>query len=125
MVRKAANPKEITVKTDLDTYTLKVPTGALGWKHFRILMEVENERKNTIIETRPNPKTGEYEDYALPNPKLDSVMEMALDKWVETILPNILVSHEFEEIPWTDILSLFQAVSSNSSIDTTNFRDSE
>lgn len=124
MVRKA-NPKELTVKTDNDTYTLKVPTGGLGWKHFRILMEVETARKDSIVEKRPNPETGEMEDYMLPNPKLDEVMQIALNSWVDQILPNVLTSHSFDEVPWMDILSLFQAVSSNSSIDMTNFRDSE
>lgn len=121
MVRKAS-PKEITVKTDNDTYTLKIPTGALGWKHFRILMEVENARKDQVVEQRKNPETGEYEDYVLPNPKLDEVMTLALDRWIETILPEVLVSHEFENVPWVDIMGLFSAVSTNSSVDTSNFR---
>ena len=124
MVRKAA-PKELTVKTDNDTYTLKVPTGALGWKHFRILMEVEAERKNCITERRKDPDTGEEYDYMLPNPKLDEVMEMALDRWVEQILPNILISHEFDQIPWFDILIIFQSACQNASIDTANFRDNQ
>ena len=124
MVRKAAQ-KELTVKTENDTYTLKVPTGPLGWKHFRILMEVEAERKNCIVEKRRDPETGEEYDYALPNPKLDEVMEMALDRWVDQILPNILVSHEFEEIPWFDILIIFQSACQNASIDTANFRDNQ
>ena len=122
MVRKSG-PKEITVKTENDTYTLKVPTGPLGWKHFRMLMEIETERKNCIVEKRPNPKTGELEDYMLPNPKLDELMVTVMDKWVEQILPNVITSHDFDDIPWTDILVLFNSVCSNSSIDTTNFRD--
>jgi len=122
MVRKSG-PKEITVKTENDTYTLKVPTGPLGWKHFRMLMEIETERKNCIVEKRPNPETGELEDYMLPNPKLDELMVTVMDKWVEQILPNVITSHDFNDVPWTDILVLFNSVCSNSSIDTTNFRD--
>jgi hypothetical protein len=122
MVKKS-NPSEITVKTENDTYTLKVPTGALGWKHFRMLMAIENERKNCIVEKRPDPVTGELVDYMLPNPRLDELMETTLDKWVSDILPSIILSHEFEQIPWYDLLNLFQAVCSNSNIDTTNFRD--
>jgi hypothetical protein len=122
MVKKS-NPSEITVKTENDTYTLKVPTGALGWKHFRMLMAIENERKNCIVEKRPDPVTGELVDYMLPNPRLDELMETTLDKWVSDILPSVILSHEFEQIPWYDLLNLFQAVCSNSSIDTTNFRD--
>ena len=146
MVRKAA-PKELTVKTENDTYTLKVPTGPLGWKHFRILMEVEAERKNVvrefrkdtrefITETREDPKTGELKDvtiknptfgkdveFELPSPKLDAIMQCAMDKWIEQILPNVIISHEFDEIPWTELLLLFNAVCSNTNIDTTNFRD--
>ena len=122
MVKKS-NPSEITVKTENDTYTLKVPTGALGWKHFRMLMAIENERKNCIVEKRPDPVTGELVDYMLPNPRLDELMETTLDKWVSDILPSIILSHEFEQIPWYDLLNLFQAVCANSSIDTTNFRD--
>jgi len=122
MVKKS-NPNEITVKTENDTYTLKVPTGALGWKHFRMLMAIENERKNCIVEKRPDPVTGELVDYMLPNPRLDELMETTLDKWVTDILPSIILSHEFEQIPWYDLLNLFQAVCSNSNIDTTNFRD--
>ncbi len=122
MVKKS-NPNEITVKTENDTYTLKVPTGALGWKHFRMLMAIENERKNCIVEKRPDPVTGELVDYMLPNPRLDELMETTLDKWVTDILPSIIISHEFEQIPWYDLLNLFQAVCSNSNIDTTNFRD--
>lgn len=120
---KKSNPSEITVKTENDTYTLKVPTGALGWKHFRMLMAIENERKNCIVEKRPDPVTGELVDYMLPNPRLDELMETTLDKWVSDILPSIILSHEFEQIPWYDLLNLFQAVCSNSNIDTTNFRD--
>jgi len=122
MVKKS-NPSEITVKTENDTYILKVPTGALGWKHFRMLMAIENERKNCIVEKRPDPVTGELVDYMLPNPRLDELMETTLDKWVSDILPSIILSHEFEQIPWYDLLNLFQAVCSNSNIDTTNFRD--
>jgi len=146
MVKKS-NPSEITVKTENDTYILKVPTGALGWKHFRILMEVEAERKNVIkefrkdtreyiTETREDPKTGELKEvtvknptfgkeieFELPNPKLDVVMQCAMDKWIEQILPNIIVSHEFEDIPWVDLLILFNAVCSNTNIDTSNFRN--
>ena len=122
MVKKS-NPSEITVKTENDIYTLKVPTGALGWKHFRMLMAIENERKNCIVEKRPDPVTGELVDYMLPNPRLDELMETTLDKWVSDILPSIILSHEFEQIPWYDLLNLFQAVCSNSNIDTTNFRD--
>ena len=122
MVKKS-NPSEITVKTENDTYTLKVPTGALGWKHFRMLMAIENERKNCIVEKRPDPVTGELVDYMLPNPRLDELMETTLDKWVSDILPSVILSHEFEQIPWYDLLNLFQAVCSNSNIDTTNFRD--
>lgn len=122
MVRKSTtnNKGELTVTTDLDTYTLKVPTGSLGWKHFRILMEVENERAKTIKEIGPDGK-----EVILPNPNLNEIMTLAMDKWVETILPNIILSHDFEDIPWSDIFSLFNAVSSNSNIDTTNFRDME
>jgi len=122
MVKKS-NPSEITVKTENDTYILKVPTGALGWKHFRMLMAIENERKNCIVEKRPDPVTGELVDYMLPNPRLDELMETTLDKWVSDILPSIILSHEFEQIPWYDLLNLFQAVCSNSNIDTTNFSD--
>jgi len=122
MVKKS-NPSEITVKTENDTYILKVPTGALGWKHFRMLMAIENERKNCIVEKRPDPVTGELVDYMLPNPRLDELMETTLDKWVSDILPSIILSHEFEQIPWYDLLNLFQAVCSNSNIDTPNFRD--
>ena len=146
MVRKA-NPKEITVKIDEDnTYVLKVPTGALGWKHFRILMEVENERKNTIKEwrkdtrevlkevredpktkefvevTRDNPTFGKDIEIELPNPKLDEVMVTCVDKWVSEILPNILVSHEFDNVEWSHIMILFRQTCENQSIDMTNFR---
>jgi hypothetical protein len=122
MVRKSG-PKEITVKTDNDTYILKRPTGALGWKHFRMLMEIENERKNCIVEKRPDPVTGDLVDYMLPNPRLDTLMTEVLDRWIEQILPNVITSHDFEDVPWSDLLLLFQAISGDSSIDTTNFRD--
>jgi len=123
MVKKSSGPKEITVKTDNDTYTLKVPTGALGWKHFRLLMEIENERRNSIVEKRPNPETGELEDVMLPNPKLDELMITVMDKWMDQIMPHICISHDFEEIPWVEILVIFNSICSNSSIDTSNFRD--
>lgn len=122
MVRKSG-PKEITVKTDNDTYILKRPTGALGWKHFRMLMEIETERKNCIVEKRPNPETGELEDYMLPNPRLDALMTDTLDRWVTQILPEICTSHDFDDIFWGDLLTIFQSVASDSNLDTTNFRD--
>ena len=147
MVRKAS-PKELSYTTeDGEKYVIKVPTGALGWKHFRILMEVENERKNTIreirVDTRPTitewhedpKKEGEYIqvtienptfnkeiEVELPNPKLDEVMSIALDKWMSDILPHIVVSHEFDDIPWSVLLALFQCATQNASIDANNFR---
>lgn len=123
MPRKASASREITVKTDNDTYILKRPTGALGWKHFRMLMELENERKNSIVEKRPNPETGELEDYMLPNPRLDELMSNTLDKWVTDILPEVLVSHKFEDLLWTEILTIFNAVCSDSDLDISSFRD--
>jgi hypothetical protein len=123
MPRKASASREITVKTDNDTYILKRPTGPLGWKHFRMLMELETERKNSLVEKRPNPETGELEDYMLPNPKLDELMSSTLDKWVTDILPNVLISHKFDDLLWTEILTIFNAVCSDSDLDISSFRD--
>lgn len=118
MPRKPKTPAELTVETDNDTYTLKVPTGALGWKHFRMLMEVENERSKTITEYGADGK-----EVIIPPPNLAKVMSDQMDKWIEEILPHILVSHEFDDVPWTDLLAIFQSVSSNTNVNTSSFRD--
>ena len=129
MPRKAVNqpvvvpnvPKgHLSVNTPNGNYLVKIPTGTLGWKHFRLLMEVENERGNTVTEYNEK-----GEAVVLPNPNLSKVMTMTMDKWVEDILPHILVSHKFEDVPWCDILPMFEAVSRNASINTDSFRDDD
>ena len=143
------------------TYKLKVPTGPLGWKHFRILMEVENERENCPREPVFVPKFGPKLDEKgkpvkdedgepvmvqvfdennkpimvplldengiqmeriLETPALKQAINVAMDNWVEQILPHILIDTEFESIPWHFILPLFQCSSSNTSISNENFR---
>lgn len=152
MIRKATNPKELTytIRDDdgkvIDKFVLKVPTGSVGWKHFRILMELENARRQGIKEwrkdtrqfitvTKEDPKTKEWKEVIienptfnkdieveLPNPKLDEVMEKVMDRWITEILPEVIVSHEFEQIEWTHLLQLFEVVCKNASVDTANFR---
>ena len=155
MVRKAnpdtisSNPNEIVVKYDDVTYTMAVPSGPVGYKHLRIMYEIDKERKNTIVEkriddretiteiredpetkkfvevTRDNPTFGKEIDYYLPNPKLEEVTAVAMEKWVEQILPNIILSHEYEKIPWTVLSDLFAASCTNASIDMSNFRGNQ
>lgn len=152
MVRKAnpdQNPNEISVKYDDTTYTMTTPSGPVGYKHLRIMFEIDKERKNTIVEkriddretiteiredpetkklvevTRDNPTFGKEIDYYLPNPKLEEVTEVAMEKWVEQILPHIITSHPYEEVPWTVLADLFRACCTNTSIDMSNFRSDQ
>ena len=164
MVRKPINNGQLEVKTDDDTYILKVPTGPLGWKHFRILMEVENERANCprepvfvnkmkevldpkgkpVLDADGKPKMeavldadgkpvrevllddlGMEVERIIETPALKEVMMTAMDKWVENILPNCLISHNMEDIPWTQIMAIFTSCVQNMSIDNRSFRDME
>lgn len=155
MVRKAnpdeiqTNPNEIQVKYDDATYVMTIPSGPVGYKHLRIMYEIDKERKNTIVEkriddretltelrehpetkeiievTRDNPTFNKEIDYYLPNPKLEEVTEVAMEKWVEQILPHIIISHKYEEIPWTVLADLFRACATNTSIDMSNFRSDQ
>jgi hypothetical protein len=162
MTRKAVNNGRLEIKGDDDTYIIKVPTGPLGWKHFRILMEVENERANcprepvfvdkmvevkdakgkVILGEDGKPKfekvldengkpirvpllddLGVQVERVLETPALKEVMMTQMDKWVELVLPSILISHELDEIPWTQLMAIFTAAVQNISIDNRSFRD--
>ena len=157
MVRKISPSKPTELKYTLrddddnvvDEYILNIPKGPLGWKHFLMLMELENARKETITEWRKDtrqfitivkedPKTEEWKEITienptynqdiqvdLPNPKLDSVMQNVMNKWVLEILPEILISHKFEDLEWYLILPLFEMACKNASVDTINFRSNK
>jgi len=126
MVAKKKNPLELDVTTDSDTYKVKVPTGDVGWIHLSILMEAENEKANALEEIRINwnEEKGEYDEekVRLPSPREAAIMKVAMQKWVKEVMPHVIVSHQWDEVPWYDIMTIFQAISINSSINTTNFR---
>jgi len=126
MVSKRKNPLELEVTTETDTYRVKVPTGDIGWIHFSILMEAENEKANALEEYRRkwNEETGTYDEekVRLPSPREAEIMRVAMQKWIKEVMPHVIVSHQWDEVPWFDIMPIFQAISTNSSINTTNFR---
>lgn len=116
-------PLELSVTTPNDIYIVKVPTGDVGWIHFSIVMEAEHEKEaGAIYESRINPETNEYEDVRIPSPREPEIVRESMSKWIKDVMPHIMVSHEWNTIPWYDIMPIFNAVTTNSSIDTTNFR---
>jgi len=126
MSAKRKNPMEIEIVTESDTYTTKVPTGDLGWRHFELIMELENERASALEEIRvqKNPETGEEEDVVvrIPQPTEHKIEMLVMKKWVAEVLPGILISHTIEQIPWWDLPRIFQKVVDTYNIDTKNFR---
>lgn len=115
---------ELYVRTDEDTYIFKVPTGSEGWKHLRIMMEVEKEKNKALVEMAAV-EGKEVKEVKLTSEREQEIIEVALDKWVEKVLPFIGISHKFEDLPWYEIMNIFQAIVQNMSIDTANFRDLE
>ena len=152
MVKKPNQPKELTIKVpdketgEVDVYTIKTPTGPVGWKHFMLVSTIEREEQNTqyeeqpdnrktIIEIREDPVTKELTEVeidnpnyggtmrvALPNPKLEDVIVSVMDKWVNEVLPSIITSHDFNDVKWTALLPIFQAALQDKSSDLTLFQ---
>lgn len=116
-------PLQLYVRTDTNTYVVRIPTGDIGWIHFSIIMEAEHEKEaGSIYESRLNPDTNEYEDVRIPSRREHEIMKDSMTKWIKEVMPHIMVSHEWTQVPWFDIMPIFNAVTTNASIDTTNFR---
>lgn len=129
MVRKQ-NKGEISIELDEDTkYILKTPTGPIGWKHAMFMMEIESAQNECPTEPRImkflDDDGKEYEkevEVRLNTPRLREITMQVMDKWIKEVLPEILVSHTFDEVPWTDMAMLFDAVIANKNY---SFRDLE
>jgi len=83
-----------------DEYEIAVPSGAMGMKHMRILMQMQHTSKEKDEEGKP-----------ILSPADSARIESGLEKWAEQILPNLIVSdHKFEDIPGYDQLIIFHEI---------------
>lgn len=94
-------PKSNTIKVETANgiYELKKPGGKLGGLHFRLL-------------TKAMPKNSLQEE-GIDNPGMspadqERLQEVFVD-WTEQVLPNILISHDYEDVPGEDQWVLYLA----------------
>lgn len=90
--------KTLKIETGNDVYEIKKPLGKLGALHFRLITKAMP--KSTITD-----ETGEQ----MISPADQERMQEVYDQWSEQVLPNILVSHDYEEIPGEDQWLIFLA----------------
>ena len=87
--------KTVRVETANDTYELAKPTGKLGALHFRLI-------------TKAMPKSVDPETDDVSPADQDRAQEV-FEQWIAEVLPNILVSHTYDDVPGEDQWLLFLA----------------
>ena len=87
--------KSLKVQTANDTYELSKPTGKLGALHFRLLTKA--------MPKSVDPDTGDT------SPADQERMQEVFEQWVSDVLPQILVSHDIDDLPGEDQWVLFLA----------------
>lgn len=95
----AYDPKSKTIKVETanEIYELKKPTGKLGALHFRLL-------------TKGMPKsTLEENGQQMISPLDQERMQEVYEQWVDQVLPQIIISHEYDDIPGEDQWILYLA----------------
>lgn len=91
--------KTLKIKTANDTYEISKPTGKLGGLHFRLL-------------TKAMPKN-QLQEEGVPAGNMspadqDRLQEVFVD-WIDQVLPKILTSHKYEDVPGEDQWILYLA----------------
>jgi len=87
--------KSIRVQTSNDVYELSKPRGKLGALHFRLL-------------TKAMPKSVDEETGEV-SPADQERMQEVFNQWIDEVLPEILVSHKYDDVPGEDQWVLFLA----------------
>lgn len=93
------DPKSPTFKVETanSIYELKKPTGKLGALHFRLL-------------TKGMPKsTLEENGQQVISPADQERMQEVYEQWVDQVLPNIILSCDYEDLPGEDQWVLYLA----------------
>jgi hypothetical protein len=89
--------KTLKIETGNDVYEISKPKGKLGALHFRLLTKAMP--KSTIEEN------GEQ----VISPADQERMQEVFDQWLEAVLPHILISHEYDDVPGEDQWVIFLA----------------
>ena len=87
--------KSIKVETASDVYELAKPRGKLGALHFRLL-------------TKAMPKSVDDETGEV-SPADQERMQEVFNQWIDEVLPEILTSHDYDDVPGEDQWVLFLA----------------
>lgn len=85
--------RSIRVETAVDTYELSKPRGKLGALHFRLL-------------TKAMPKSVDEETGEV-SPADQERMQEVFNQWIDEVLPEILTSHKYDDVPGEDQWVLF------------------
>jgi hypothetical protein len=116
--------KTLKIETGNDIYEIEKPTGKLGALHFRLLTKAMP--KSTIIEpveqietdeTTGEPvideKTGEPKviivEEVRVSPADEERMQEVFEQWIADVLPHIVISHKYDDLPGEDQWAIFIA----------------
>lgn len=89
--------KTLKIETGNDIYEIEKPRGKLGALHFRLLTKAMP--KSTIEEN------GEQ----VVSPADQERMQEVFEQWLDQVLPNILISHVYDDVPGEDQWVIFLA----------------
>jgi hypothetical protein len=87
--------RSIRIETANQIYELSKPTGKLGALHFRLLTKAMPKSVDDV--------TGDA------SPADQERMQEVFVQWLDEVLPEILVSHKYEDVPGEDQWVLFLA----------------
>ncbi len=99
---------DIKIETANNIYVLKKPTGKLGALHFRLL-------------TKAMPQSATKDgDQTLVSPADQERLSEVFEQWIDQVLPNILISPTYDEVPgedqWFIFLAMFQTMNISSDL---------
>jgi len=96
--------KTIKIETANDVYELARPAGKVGGLHFRLITKAAPK-------TRPEEYGGGDTGVS---PADQERLEECFGQWVEQVLPAILISHSYDDVPgedqWLLFLAMFQSM---------------
>lgn len=87
--------KTLKIETANDVYEIKKPVGKLGALHFRLLTKA--------IPKSVSDETGET------SPADQERMQEVFEQWIDQVLPEIVISHKYDDIPGEDQWVIFLA----------------